>query len=274
MIQRAIQKLAREKLEAKAIDLFLGYARGTLPGRVKPFAAAGAADCDRLVWNENCDTNLVNYLARYPGKKIGIVVKPCDARTLVTLLHENQVKRENLFIVGVNCPGVKTGVGAEAAMQPQCLACEIRKPPIADVTLGGPVETAIAPQAKLAGELWDEFKGEMQRCIRCFACRNACPLCYCTTCFAEQTMPELVYPGNDAAESAFFQLGRIMHIAGRCGECGGCERACPMDIPLQKIIRKAAAFLEETYGEKAGLSVETPGALGTFSPTDNNSIFL
>ena len=38
-------------------------------------------------------------------------------------------------------------------------------------------------------ERWNYFVEETSRCIRCYACRNACPVCYCSECFVDSTMP-------------------------------------------------------------------------------------
>ncbi|OPZ15358.1 MAG: 4Fe-4S dicluster domain protein [candidate division BRC1 bacterium ADurb.BinA364] len=278
-MQDEIRSLVRQKLEAGEIDLFLGYGQGTLPGRVKPLEISDPNQAGQLIWNENCDHNLTNYLVRHKGKTVGILVKPCDSRTLVTLIKENQVERARVWALGVRCPGVKSQVDGKAQLQIQCLSCDIRTPPLADAVVGPEVDPGAVDlddpfERMTPKERWERFRADMERCIRCYACRNACPVCYCKVCFVDQAMPTYVSPGNDTVDSAFFQIGRLMHIAGRCGECGACTRVCPMNIPLGKLTRKVAHFLEKTYGAKAGMSLEEPDAFGAFSPDDDNSMFL
>ncbi len=36
-------------------------------------------------------------------------------------------------------------------------------------------------EAMSPGEKWDFFENLLSPCVRCYACRNACPLCYCPT---------------------------------------------------------------------------------------------
>ncbi len=46
-----------------------------------------------------------NLTFRDPGEKIGVVVKPCEARALVELTKFQQIKREALLIIAVDCLG-------------------------------------------------------------------------------------------------------------------------------------------------------------------------
>jgi len=262
-----IKKHVKEKLAKKEIELFIGYADATRPNRTKPAIIRKPEDVDQLVWNEHCEYNLVGYLSRFTDKKVGILVKPNDSRTLVSLLQEKRLNRKDLWILGVCTSGTNPR--------------EVEKPPLADVILESgkqpPCETAdskVQDEGLSKDERWKTFESEMSRCIRCYACRNACPLCYCEQCFVDQTMPDWMTPGNQIGDAVFFHIGRLMHLSGRCAECGACTRACPMDIPLDRLNSMAARFLEEKYETKAGMNADEPGALGAFSSDDDNSGFL
>jgi Na+-translocating ferredoxin:NAD+ oxidoreductase RnfC subunit len=50
------------------------------------------------------------------------------------------------------------------------------------------------------------------------------------------------------ADNLFYHLIRVFHHAGRCADCGECERACPMDIPLRKLERKLQKEIKEIFG--------------------------
>ncbi|MCK7507395.1 MAG: 4Fe-4S binding protein [Desulfobacterales bacterium] len=52
-------------------------------------------------------------------------------------------------------------------------------------------------EAKPIEERWAYFTKEMEKCMRCNACRQACPSCYCPTCFVEQSQPQWVGIGED-----------------------------------------------------------------------------
>ena len=53
--------------------------------------------------------NIARFIKEYLGgaldMRLAVVAKPCDARALVELVKREQVKRENLIIIGVNCTG-------------------------------------------------------------------------------------------------------------------------------------------------------------------------
>ncbi|NIA19983.1 MAG: hypothetical protein GWP07_06110, partial [Xanthomonadaceae bacterium] len=71
-----------------------------------------------------------------PGEKIAVVVKPCEARALVELTKFQQIRRESLLIIAVDCLGtyepksfsslVKAGKDPAADLRKQAVAgrCE------------------------------------------------------------------------------------------------------------------------------------------------------
>ncbi|MBW1940003.1 MAG: 4Fe-4S binding protein, partial [Deltaproteobacteria bacterium] len=78
---------------------------------------------------------------------------------------------------------------------------------------------------------------ELSTCIKCYGCRNICPVCFCKECTLDS--PALIATGGDLPpEIPIFHLVRAVHMGGRCIDCGLCEDACPMDIPLRMLYRK------------------------------------
>jgi len=111
-------------------------------------------------------------------------------------------------------------------------------------------------------EFWRE---QMERCVRCYACRNACPLCVCRDhCIAQSREPGWVSQRDGLEEKFFFQMIHAMHLAGRCTECGECERACPVDIPLMILKRKLAKDIHELFDYRAGTDPEVKPPLLSF----------
>lgn len=55
-----------------------------------------------------------------------------------------------------------------------------------------------------------------------------------------------------------FQVTRIIHVAGRCTDCGECERACPVGIPLRSLTKKMEDLVDELFHFKAGMDKEAP----------------
>ena len=60
-------------------------------------------------------------------------------------------------------------------------------------------------------------------------------------------------------------------LAGRCAGCAECERACPMDIPLNLLNRKMAKELKELYGHEAGFQAKEKGPLAEYREDDDQS---
>jgi len=47
-------------------------------------------------------------------------------------------------------------------------------------------------------------------------------------------------------------------MAGRCIDCGLCEAACPMDIPLRLLYQKVNQIVMDLFDYETGTSVEQP----------------
>jgi Na+-translocating ferredoxin:NAD+ oxidoreductase RnfC subunit len=95
---------------------------------------------------------------------------------------------------------------------------------------------------------------QFDRCIRCYACRQACPMCDCPTCLYERDDSLWVGMGIGLNEKRTFHLGRAFHLAGRCVGCNECERVCPMDIPISLLNRRLAQEVEAAFGHRAGMA--------------------
>jgi formate dehydrogenase subunit beta len=170
----------------------------------------------------------------------------------------------------------------EDVLAPACARCVHRTPPLADIVIGeevtvpdiDPYAVVAEHEARPVDERWSRFAEEMDRCIRCRACRQACPMCYCETCFADQTNPAWIGQTALAVDSMGFHVGRLFHMAGRCVDCGACEAACPVDIPLTVLNRKLDKLVYELYGYEAGLSVEEKAPLSTYNPEDPDEGFM
>ena len=117
-------------------------------------------------------------------------------------------------------------------------------------------------------ERWNHFEALLSGCIRCYACRNACPLCFCPTCFVDESSPQWIGKGQDPTDIRTFHFLRAYHCAGRCTDCGACEEACPMEIKVRDFTRKLVKESVENYGWEPGLTLDRSPPLETFKPED------
>ncbi|MDO4632892.1 MAG: 4Fe-4S dicluster domain-containing protein [Eubacteriales bacterium] len=165
-----------------------------------------------------------------------------------------------------------------AAMLERCHVCKGKEHRIYDELIGESKETkdaerftevekieAMSPEEKFA-----YFQKELSKCIRCNACRNACPACSCRKCVFDSTKFDSAQKANvDSFEERMFHIIRAFHVAGRCTDCGECSRVCPQGIPLHLFNRKFIKDIDTFYGEyQAGSEADMRGPLVSYTFDD------
>jgi formate dehydrogenase subunit beta len=96
---------------------------------------------------------------------------------------------------------------------------------------------------------------ETSRCIKCYACIENCPVCYCETCSTKN--PALVPPGR-LPVGPMFHLIRFAHVADSCVNCGQCEENCPMEIPNARFMHANQVELQKIFGYRPGRDLRLP----------------
>lgn len=269
---KEIREIAARLLENGQVDMVIGWEKGDVDYQTKPFFAHTAADVERMVVDDYSIHNLSNSLLKFRDghEKIGIIVKGCDSRGLVRLMEDNQFQRDRLYIIGVACSGVKDPLkamkqnsgfervnGSADELAAKCLECQQPNPVIYDELVGteqtprqqGERFAQIEKIEQMApDERYHFFEDMLSRCIRCYACRQACVACNCRTCIFDETKPQWVGRETSISDNFMYHLIRASHMAGRCIECGECERVCPVDIPLMLINRKLIKDVNKFWG--------------------------
>ncbi len=163
-----------------------------------------------------------------------------------------------------------------------CKECEYPNPVISDILIGEEIEVDIEPtysevrefEEKNLSEKWEYWEKHFENCIRCYACREACPLCYCKTCMADLLDPQWIRRSVDLSENTAWNIMRAFHLAGRCVSCGECESVCPAEIPLMKLNKMLEKEIKELYDYTAGLDPEEKTLFGTFNPDDPEEFIM
>ena len=279
---KQIQEIASKLFAENKIDYFVGLKQNGFDDNQVPFLITDPQDIPKLVFNDKSVFNLTNYLKadHTRRKRVGLVVKGCDSRSLNLLLTESQLKRENVYAIGICCEGVVNEKGEKAQ---NCIECVMPDAVVFDELLGTPkgrkdyianVDLKELTEKPLV-ERADYFSKVFENCIRCNACRHSCPLCYCAKCCIDQETSTL-YNGSNTTSSAMHALMTwSLHLAGRCVDCRNCEKACPSHLPLHLLHKQNEKVIFENFQQHlAGMEKDDRGAFYKYSLTDPDDFIL
>jgi ferredoxin len=183
-------------------------------------------------------------------------------------------------------------LASREVMADRCLECREPFPKEHNIALGenktgrelnAPFTALARFEEQSLAERWTYWERQFDRCIRCFACRSVCPMCYCDECVVDsitfpvtaQTTAEekanrirWIERSATRSENITYHMTRAMHLAGRCVDCGECERVCPVNIPLRLLNNKMEREARERFGYEPGASIGGPSLVASFRDDD------
>ena len=241
-----------------------------------------------LVFLKPCDTYSFNQLLtehRFDREKVYAVGIPCEGMADITGvkaisgdgISKVECKDDSIVVTTLynDEPAV---ISASDVLAERCVNCKSKKHVAYDELIGDSGEVIESQRfdevERLERMTPDErfafWQNELSKCIRCNACRDACPACTCEKCVFDNAASgvENKSPAN-SFEEKMFHIIRAFHVAGRCTDCGECSRVCPQNIPLHLLNRKFIKDINEFYGEyQAGAEVGSRAPLVDYTTED------
>ena len=282
---------AKQLLESGEVARVVGWKKGDFCYDPSPACFETVEELNDFVYNWFCGANLSKYLIEIAKKegKTAVFLKPCDTYSFNQLVKEHRIKRENVYVIAVECMAkldiqkikakdvafvtdvevvekdVKVSMlyGETVLYKPEvvldkCAVCnKTHQVKDEEIILHERPEKDVnrfAEVEKLEAMTEDErfafWREQLSKCIRCNACRNVCPACSCIKCVFDNPASGISAKANDDKfEEQMFHIIRAFHVAGRCTDCGECSRVCPQNIPLHLLNRKFIKDIDNLYGE-------------------------
>jgi len=351
----AVSSIFQYLLDKEIVDGVLTLVRGEDVYDGIPSLIKNSEDIRETCGSLHCAPTIFgDLISKYLTEmKLAVAVKPCDAMAINELEKRNQLDREKIYEIGLNCGGtvmpitarkmidmfykvdpddvVKEEIdkgkfiielkdGSHKAVEideleekgygrrENCQRCDLMIPRNADIACGNwgaepgwtfieintekgrelventkkegyievktPSEKSLTMRNKIeevmiklakkfqdkyleenypSPEKWDEY---WNRCIKCYACRDVCPVCYCKECALDKEC--YVKEDQVPPDPLTFQGVKLSHMSFSCINCGQCEDVCPMEIPLAVIYQRMQKKYKNKTGYTAGISEELP----------------
>ena len=253
MLQAKETIVARVKqlLEEKKIQAFLGLKKDE-HGKVVPYWFQDPSELDEMSLGDlhragdvRYPLNLIlrRFMRSHPFGTFAVLVRGCDERGVLRLFEANQLDPKRVVMIGIACP-------SELAE-----ACRCDKP-YPDVVSAEEVidsgDHSDDPLKELSmSERMAYWKSEFNRCIKCYGCREICPMCFCYECTLDSD--EHLSTGDIPPENPSWHMTRAIHMVDLCIECGLCEEVCPADIPLRTLYREIKETLGSSIPKRAAV---------------------
>lgn len=186
----------------------------------------------------------------HPEARLGLVARGCEERGLIEMAKRNQIDLGRVRLIGLACTPEEAQI---------CRCAEPYPGRLADLVIGErtePVPNRLVEEflAKSRPERLEFWKRQFAKCIKCYACRDACPQCFCPQCTLEE--PLWVETGRVPPPFPSFHLVRAMHTVGKCVGCRECEFSCPAHIPLTTLYDLIRREVQELLGYETGARLE------------------
>jgi len=261
-------KRAKELLDSSAVKVVIGYEEGT-GNKTHALFAEKAEDADRLIFDSRCVQNLATYLTKKEVKdkgKIAIAATLPVMRSIIQLASEYQVNDSGLIVLGLTPESKLIEFGSLAEVESFIHQFQIE--------IDEKNREMLERLEKMSqSERWQFWVDELAPCFKCYACRAACPMCYCHRCTVDVNQPQWIPVAATEIGNLEWHMMRAIHLAGRCIDCDACYNACPLAIPINLLTKKMLLDAKEHFG---GYQPALKGdhLMSTYKPDDKENFIL
>jgi ferredoxin len=260
-----LRKRAKELLETSAVSVVIGYEQGN-GNKTRGVFLERSEDVSKLMFDSRCIQNLAAYVTKTEVKqkgKMALVATVPVMRSIIQLASEFQVSDKNLIVLGITPESkfieFKNLEEVETYINQFDIEIDVRNKEILAKL------DAMTPE-----ERWKFWINELSPCIKCYACRAACPMCYCHRCTVDSNQPQWIPVPSHELGNLEWHFMRAVHLTGRCVDCDACANACPIAIPLNLLTKKMLVDAKKHFG---GYKPSLKGGhmMSTFKPDDKEN---
>ena len=158
----------------------------------------------------SCQGNLAVYLHKpevKAAKKVGIVANIATLRSVLQLVSENQLGDIEKTVLTINAQNELLVFDNMDELEQYV---QENFPVISDE------DKKLLDQvnAMTRAERWQFWTEQFSACVKCYACRAVCPMCYCPTCTVESNQPQWIKVSSETTGNLEWHTMRAMHLAG------------------------------------------------------------
>ena len=106
-LESMVIEKSKELLESGKVQRIVGWKKGEFFHDMTPASFSSVESLKDFVYNDFCGANLSKYLIQISKLEgvTGVFLKPCDTYSYNQLLKEHRIKKENVYVIGVECNG-------------------------------------------------------------------------------------------------------------------------------------------------------------------------
>lgn len=260
-----LRKRARVLLETSKVKVVIGYEEGSA-GQARALFALKPEDTRKLIFDNRCTRNLAVYITKPEVRDFGrmaIVATLPVLRSIIQLASESQINDGNLVVLGITPESELREFESLKEVETYIHQFQI------DIDERN-METLNRLERMNPSERWNFWTEQLALCFKCYACRAACPLCYCSRCTVDLNQPQWVPVASHELGNLEWHMMRIIHLTGRCIDCDACFNACPLGIPLNLLNKKMITDAKNYFGSYQP-SIKGEHLMSTFKPDDKEN---